>query len=196
MILILIHKCLSLDRHPQCPAGGLSISFIVDGGVLPLLFFLTFVMLFSLWWNLEMESRLISWGGGNANLARYRDVPDSQSTILNTLLLLLHDITFAEPCFKGSSLIPIHLCYIYAISPCLFALQMAFGLIYFPCSINDSRAYSQLMYVCAVHGPLYSYFHRTLSGKYPLVYRKWYMFLPTTTLFSWVVNNSYWQGKE
>lgn len=114
-----------------------------------------------------------------------------QSTILNTLLLLLHDITFAEPCFKGSSLIPIHLCYIYAISPCLFALQMAFGLIFFPCSINDSRAYSQLMYVCAVHGPLYSYFHRTLSGKNPLVYRKWYMFLPTTTQLNWVVNNSY-----
>lgn len=41
---------------------------------------------------------LISEGEGNANLARYRDVPDSPSTISNTLLLLLHDTTFAEPC--------------------------------------------------------------------------------------------------
>lgn len=40
---------------------------------------------------------LISGREGNANLARYRDVPDSQSTISNTLLLLLHDTTFAEP---------------------------------------------------------------------------------------------------
>lgn len=42
---------------------------------------------------------LISGGEGNANLARYRDVPDSQSTISNTLLLPpLHDIIFAETC--------------------------------------------------------------------------------------------------
>lgn len=47
----------------------------------------------------RMEVCSFQRGEGNANLARYRDVPDSQSTISNTLLLLLlHDTTFAESC--------------------------------------------------------------------------------------------------
>lgn len=57
-------------------------------------------------WNLLTKSKLVQKrmksvaysfrGKANTNLARYRDVPDSQSTISTTLLL--HGATFTEPC--------------------------------------------------------------------------------------------------